>query len=163
MVSTERLRFVPIAPPLRQAFAAGALADLLDVSIPAAWPKFPEAFAPGAADAVDSAWSGFVFVNERAGVLVGNGGFYGPPNDAGEVEFGYEIAPEHQNRGYATEAVFGFIEFAFADARVLRVVAHTLAQKNASNAVLLKAGLEFVEELPNAELGKVWRWQRARP
>jgi RimJ/RimL family protein N-acetyltransferase len=162
MEDTERLRYVPIGPPHRQAFAAGALAELLGVSIPAAWPKFPEIFAPGAADA-DAAWNGFLFVNRRAGVLVGNGGFYGPPNAAGEVEFGYEIAPEHQNRGYATEAVFGFIDFAFADARVLLVIAHTLAQKNASNAVLIKAGLEFVAELPNAELGKVWRWQRARP
>jgi len=162
MISTERLLFVPIAPPHRQAFAAGTLAELLGVSIPAAWPKFPEAFAPDMAGAVDSAWNLFLFIHERAGVLVGNGGFYGPPSDAGEVEFGYEIAPEHQNRGYATEAVFGFIDFAFADARVLRVVAHTLAHKNASNAVLIKAGLEFDAELPNAELGKVWRWQRTR-
>jgi len=105
---------------------------------------------------------GYFFVDAEAAALVGNGGFHSPPNDAGEIEFGYEIAPELQNRGYATEAVRGLAEFAFADARIRRVVAHTLAHTNASNAVLIKAGFQFVEELPNDEVGKVWRWHRAR-
>jgi [ribosomal protein S5]-alanine N-acetyltransferase len=166
MIATRRLRFVAVEQRHKRALAAGVatLGELLGVQIPGGWPQFPEAFtpAPGAPESPPSQWCGYFFVDGGAAALVGNGGFHEPPNDAGELEFGYEIAPEFQNRGYATEAARGLAEFAFADARVRRVVAHTLAHKNASNAVLIKAGFQFVEELPNDEVGKVWRWDRAR-
>lgn len=167
MIETARLQFVAVEERHKTALAASpiALAQLLGARIPGNWPEFPEAFAPSA-DAVvsaPSAWGGYFFVDGHAGSLIGNGGFYGPPDDAGEVEFGYEIAPEFRNRGYATEAVRGFIEFAFADPRVRSLRAHTLAQTNASNAVLVKAGLVLDAELPNEELGKLWRWRRVRP
>jgi RimJ/RimL family protein N-acetyltransferase len=38
-------------------------------------------------------------------------------------------------------------------------VAHTLAETNASNAVLRKVGMSFVAEVDDPEVGKVWRWQ----
>src|SRR5918998_1815477 len=70
------------------------------------------------------------------------------------------IAVEHRNRGFATEAARAMIGYAFAhaDARVEAVVAHTLAETNASNAVLRKAGMSFVAELDDPEVGKAWRW-----
>ena len=58
------------------------------------------------------------------GALVGFGGYKGPPH-GGEVEIGYAIAPERQNRGLATAAVRVFVERARL-AGVERVIAHTL-------------------------------------
>ena len=54
-------------------------------------------------------WDGYFFVHARAGALVGNGGFKGPPDASGAVEIGYEIATEYWKRGLATEAVRGMI------------------------------------------------------
>ena len=94
--------------------------------------------------------------------IVGSGGFAGPPVD-GEVEIGYEIAPEFRNQGFATSAVQALLGKAFSAESVQFVVAHTLAERNASNGVLTKLGMTFVAELANEEVGKVWRWRIQRP
>jgi RimJ/RimL family protein N-acetyltransferase len=52
--------------------------------------------------------------------------------------------------------------FAHAEAGVEAVVAHTLAETNASNAVLRKAGMSFVAEVKDPEVGKAWRWRISR-
>ncbi|MGE0802326.1 MAG: hypothetical protein AB7G13_28190 [Lautropia sp.] len=48
---------------------------------------------------------------------------------------------------------------AFSRPGIEAVIAHTLAARNASNAVLRKAGFAFAGELPNPEEGAVWRWR----
>jgi [ribosomal protein S5]-alanine N-acetyltransferase len=78
------------------------------------------------------------------------------------VEIGYEIAPEHRGRGFATEAARALIDYSFAHSEVSAVVAHTLAETNASNTVLRKVGMSFVDEIDNEEVGKVWRWRIIR-
>jgi RimJ/RimL family protein N-acetyltransferase len=166
IIPTERLRFVTLEERHRRALAAGKpeLARMLGVAVPDGWPEFPEAFAPApeGVAANPTQWNGYLFVDWAVGTLVGNGGFHGPPNDLGEVEIGYEIASEFRNRGYATEAVRGFVKFAFSDTVVQSVVAHTLAEKNASNSVLARLGFRRVAEIANDEVGRVWRWVLAR-
>jgi [ribosomal protein S5]-alanine N-acetyltransferase len=145
-----------------EAFSQGKnnLAALLQVSIPENWPQFPEAFALGDTREVNllsKDWSGFFFIHFESKALVGNGGFTGSPDDSGTVEIGYETAPEYC-QGFATEAAGALIDYAFTHA-AQTVIAHTLAEKNASNSVLQKVGMEFVLELADAEQGKIWRWQ----
>ena len=142
----------------------GELQALLGVSIPAEWPQFPEAFLPlGGEASADPPWPAYFFVCRTENCLVGNGGFAGPPDSSGSVEIGYEIAPAFRNRGYATAAVREILKYAFSTGEVHRVLAHTLAEPNASNAVLKKAGFEFAGEQANPEVGAVWRWRLARP
>jgi RimJ/RimL family protein N-acetyltransferase len=43
---------------------------------------------------------------------------------------------------------------------VTLVRAHTLAEENASTAVLTKLGFERVAEIDGAEEGPLWRWER---
>lgn len=163
---TERLRFVGLEESHRRALAAGKpeLARLLGVVVPDGWPEFPEAFAPAPEGVVTrpTEWNGYLFVEKSAATLIGNGGFHGPPSDLGEVEIGYEIAAGFRNQGYATEAVRGLVAFALSDSRVQVIVAHTLAEKNASNAVLAHLGFRCAAELANDEVGRVWRWLLAR-
>jgi [ribosomal protein S5]-alanine N-acetyltransferase len=78
------------------------------------------------------------------------------------VEIGYEIAEARQGRGLATAAAKAMVDEAFGDAGVSTVIAHTLAERNASNRVLEKAG--FVYDGESSEGGEaVWRYALARP
>lgn len=159
---TDRLRLSPVTQQMkiamrssREAFAAAA-----GVSLPDGWPQFPEAFHPTDHRPLPP-WTGYLFIRKDEPVLVGNGGFVSEPDDNGVVEIGYEIAPSCWNMGYATEAAGALVHCAF-DAGAAAVIAHSLADTNASNAVMRKLGMRFVEELP-AEVGMIWRWQIDRP
>ena len=90
----------------------------------------------------------------------GWGGFKGPPED-GVVELGYEIAEARQGAGLATAATRAMLEESFVDDRVIAVIAHTLAERNASNRVLEKAGFSFDGEA-DEDGESVWRWRLAR-
>lgn len=143
------------------------LAAILDVTVPNSWPHFPEAFSLPADESRESNppptdWRGYFFIHPKEGVLVGNGGFKSRPDESGTVEIGYEIASEYWNRGFATEATQRMIDYAFADEEVRAVIAHTLAEINASNRVLQKVGMKFIAEMDHPEEGKIWRWQMSR-
>jgi RimJ/RimL family protein N-acetyltransferase len=165
-IETHSLRLIAVEPLHVEALSRDKreLAEVLDVSVPEGWPQFPEAFSPpdggpSRSERPTTDWRAYFFVHPRGRSLVGNGGFTGDPDDSGVVEIGYEIAPEHQNRGFATEAARAMIGYAFAHEEVTAVVAHTLGETNASNAVLRKAGMSFVTEMDDPDVGKVWRWQ----
>ncbi len=103
---------------------------------------------------------GFALVHATDRVVVGMGGFKGPPND-GMVEIAYGVVPSYQNKGLATEAARALVRYAFASGRQVRVVrAHTLPQPNASTRVLTKCGFERVGEIVDPEDGPVWRWEK---
>jgi RimJ/RimL family protein N-acetyltransferase len=72
--------------------------------------------------------------------LVGVAGDTGPPTPEGRVEIGHAIAPEHQRRGYATEAVDALVRAAFRDPRVRVVNATTYPTLEASIVVLTRNG-----------------------
>lgn len=166
-MNTAVLELVPVTLQHKLALGRGKalLQALLGVSIPEAWPHFPEAFAlrdDAEEQAPSPLWPAYFFVCLKAKSLVGNGGFAAPPDEQGEVEIGYEIAPAFQKKGYATAAANQMAELAFSRAEVSAVVAHTLASENASNAVLKKIGMVKVAELPDPELGTIWRWRVQR-
>ena len=83
---------------------------------------------------------GFSMVHRGSGVNVGSCGFKGPLAADGTVEIAYGLDPDHQGKGYATEAAEALVIYAFADPRVRLVLAHTLPERNASGRVLTKCG-----------------------
>jgi len=105
---------------------------------------------------------GFAVVDPEANISVGSCGFKGPPDADGMVEIAYGIAPDHQNKGYATEAAAALLRFAFESPRVRLVRAHTLAKGNASARVLVKNGFSSVGQVVDPEDGLVWRWETDR-
>jgi RimJ/RimL family protein N-acetyltransferase len=163
MIETPRCRLLPCEARHVAAFRQGPEAFAAAVGIapplPDGWPEFPEAFAT---TPIPPPWGPYLFVDSRGRTLLGNGGFKGAPDAGGMVELGYEIAPAHRGRGFATEIVRGLVDFAFADPAVQVVQAHTLGEVNASNRVLEKAGLRFVAEFEDPEAGRVWSWRRQR-
>ena len=176
---TPRLDLVPAtAAHLRaELVSREALAQELSVDVPPTWP--PELYDEDAiryslawvlAHPDQAAWWGFHYIVRRPvtlepPLLIGTGGFKGAPDEHGSIELGYGILPEHQGRGYATEAVQGWVAFAFASPAVRTVVAQTLPHLTPSIRVLEKAGFTFVGEghdrhAPAGE--RVIRYQRRR-
>jgi RimJ/RimL family protein N-acetyltransferase len=95
----------------------------------------------------------FVLHNRMTGhrMLIGNGGFKGPPDDEGTVEIGYSLLPPYRKRGYTTEAVQALASWAFAHPEVTRVIAEARPGNTASIRVLQKAG--FNELGPGSQRG----------
>jgi [ribosomal protein S5]-alanine N-acetyltransferase len=153
-VHTQHLRLVPrtrdevradiehMPPEMRKEVSAAWLAQL-------------EASAE-----IDPWIHGFTLIHENSGTAVGSCGFKGPPDAHGMVEIAYGIAPEHQGKGYATEAAAALVSYAFGSDAVRVVRAHTLPLPNASTRVLTKCGFQKIGEVIDADDGLVWRWER---
>jgi [ribosomal protein S5]-alanine N-acetyltransferase len=161
------IRLVRAELQLLDAALAGddSLARALGHDVVAGWATFTETLqrtrAALAANPDASAWGARLFVAGDPPELVGWGGFKGPPKD-GVVELGYEIAAGRRGRGLATAATRAMLAEAFSDERVTEVIAHTLADRNASNRVLEKTGFRYDGEArENGEV--VWRFSLIRP
>ncbi len=128
------------------------------------WTHFPEALlwmrdylqeSPHEAE-----WWNYLFILRSEARLVGSGGFKGLPEPDGSVEIGYEIADAYQGRGLATEAARALADWAVQQPGVKALTAHTLAEENASTAILRKLGFAFVEEKIDLEDGAIWAWRK---
>src|SRR5918993_1355325 len=132
------------------------------VPVEPGWIGFPEAlpFAVDAARRHDAdPWGSHLFFDDD-GALVGFGGFKGRPS-GGRVEIGYAVAPSRQGRGIATAATRWMIDRA-REAGVVAVVAHTLAEANASTAVLGRCGFVHTDTIGDPDGGvaeDVYRWE----
>jgi ribosomal-protein-alanine N-acetyltransferase len=102
---------------------------------------------------------GFTIVHRASGSVIGKCGFKGPPDADGVVEIAYGVNPEHEGKGYATEAAGALVSYAFSHREVRVVRAHTLPESNASTRVLTKCNFRRVGEVIDSEDGLVWRWE----
>jgi ribosomal-protein-alanine N-acetyltransferase len=129
------------------------LARLLDAVVPPDWPP-PLNDANSARYFLDYltkhptavGWMMWYFIRTDDGraVAIGNGGFKGEPS-AGSVEIGYSIVPQYQRRGFAGEAVQALLAWAIGHDSVQRVIAETLPESRASQALLRKLGFAEIE------------------
>jgi RimJ/RimL family protein N-acetyltransferase len=116
--------------------------------------------ARGRASTAADPWThGFSLLHRDSGAVVGMAGFKGPPEADGVVEIAYGVAPEHQGKGYATEAAAALTAYALDSGKVRVVRAHTLPEPNASTRVLTRCGFRRVGEVIDPEDGLVWRWE----
>lgn len=155
-IPTARLRLIPATEAhLRASLTSrSALAAATGCAVPDSWP--PEHFDAAAVQYTldwqkrhprDGQW-GFYYIelpgqDGARGTLIGAGGFKGAPDADGIVEIGYSVLPDFQRKGYALEAVNGWIAFAFSQPKVRMICAHTLASGAPSIGVLQKAGFKL--------------------
>jgi [ribosomal protein S5]-alanine N-acetyltransferase len=155
-IITPRLHLVPATVELLTAelHSAATLSAFLGAYVPANWP--PEHYdekavrwtiAQLAKPQADGRWYTHYFVlqskTSAPDVVIGAGGYLGPPTPAGVVEIGYSILATYQRQGFATEAAAGLAQNAFLK-QVKVVAAHTMEGDPASGGVLLKTGLRLV-------------------
>jgi len=170
VIETVNLRLVPCnAQMLKMAIKGNKqLSNFLGVSLAEQWTAFGVDALQYALDQIldrpeELGWWTYFPIHKLDNMLIGSGGFKGSPTKEGSVELGYEIAPEYNNRGLATEMASGLIMKAFTDNRVKSILAHTLGQSNASTAVLTKCGFTKIEEVESCEDGLIWKWELMRP
>jgi RimJ/RimL family protein N-acetyltransferase len=169
-IHTPRLTLIPCDPELLQSaiFSSETLSEHLGIAVAEGWTEFGTGPLQYALDKItenpsDLGWMSYFPVHRQEGVFLGSCGFKGSPTAEGTVEIGYEIAPAYRNQGLATEVAQALVSHAFASGWVKSVLAHTLAEENASARVLRKCGFVKVDEYNDPDDGPVWRWELTPP
>jgi ribosomal-protein-alanine N-acetyltransferase len=92
--------------------------------------------------------------------LPGFGGAIGPADRLRpEVGLYWAVAPEHRGNGYATEAAAAVIEFGFGEMNLVRMVATTTYDNEASMAVMRRLGMTIASNpLPEPSWFQVVGW-----
>ena len=153
-IPTKSLKLVPVTLAEVRAVVE-AMNSSEKAQLSAAW--LAQLYASTSADP----WThGFNLVHRDSSIVVGKSGCKGPPAVDGVVEIAYIVAPEHQGKGYATEAAEALVAYAFSSGRVRVVRAHTLPESNASTRVLTKCGFRHIGEVTDSDDGLVWRWEK---
>ncbi len=169
-VETKNLILLPCDSEILKAAIEGnePLKRLLNIEIANDWTEFGVAALQYSLDRLsendeESGWWTYLPIHKQDNKLIGSGGYKGKPTSNGTVELGYEIAPDYRNKGLATEMTQGLITNAFLDKRVKSILAHTLAEENASTKVLTKCNFKKVEEINDPDDGLIWKWELKRP
>ncbi len=89
---------------------------------------------------------------------VGCCGFTTPPANR-MVEIAYFTFPGFEGRGIATAMARRLIAIATESDRSMSILAHTLAEENASNRILKKVGFVFGGAVNHPEDGNIWEWR----
>jgi len=173
LIETKRLRLIANHPAELRAVKTDPVASarLAGVRLVEGMRDFlvspevsPEWLAKLEAAETPDPWTyGFAVVHVQDQVVIGMGGYKGPPGVDGMVEIAYGIVPAYEGSGYATEVAEALVAHAFSTDGVRLVRVHTLPTANASTRVLQKCGFTRVGEVVDPEDGPVWRWERARP
>lgn len=86
----------------------------------------------------------FVLKDDKA--IIGSACFKGLPDIYGNVEIGYGISEDYQNKGYTTEAVSSLYKWALKQVGVKNVIAETEKDNIQSQRVLEKCGFKVYKE-----------------
>lgn len=82
-------------------------------------------------------WLQLAVCLKDGGSMIGDIGLHFPEDEDCQVEIGYTVSPEHQHRGYATEAVGAILDYVFKVLKKHRVHA-SVDPRNASSASVLE-------------------------
>lgn len=151
----KRVRFVELSAKALRALADGDLAGgsaeagvALDehfVGERARW-IFGYRADQLAKDPSAAPWITRAAVSEPDGVVVGDAGFHGPPDEAGMVEVGYSVVPGYRRQGYARAMLRALLVRAAADPDVRIVRARIGSDNTASLACIEGFGFRRIGE-----------------
>jgi RimJ/RimL family protein N-acetyltransferase len=105
-----------------------------------------EAFVRAIDNGTDpGAYGVYQLVRSADGMVIGDIGFHGPPNQGGSVTVGYGLAPAARGQGYATEALRAVVAWALAQPEVASVEADTTHANLPSQRVMERAGMRLYD------------------
>lgn len=148
----KRVRFVKLNAKALRALADGDLAggsaeagialDEYFVSDRARW-IFAYRADQLTKDPSAAPWTTRAAVSEPDGTVIGDGGFHGPPDEAGVVEIGYSVVSSYRRQGYARAMLTELLARATADPAV-RTVRATIRSDNTPSLATI-AGFDFTQ------------------
>jgi RimJ/RimL family protein N-acetyltransferase len=104
-------------------------------------------------DPASADWIARAAVGGDPEVVVGHGGFHGPPDADGVVEVAYSVDPAHRRRGYAKAILRSLLERADADPAVSAVRASIRPDNVGSRATIAGFGFKKIGEQWDREDG----------
>jgi RimJ/RimL family protein N-acetyltransferase len=132
MIETNRLKIYAASQENMEAFIEAQTVEILKSA-------YTEMLNGCLANPDQWDWYAIWMIELKDGTHIGELCFKGLSAD-GIAEIGYGISEEYQNKGYATEAVKGVLEWAFSRSEVTAVEAETDPDNTASKRVLEKCG-----------------------
>jgi ribosomal-protein-alanine N-acetyltransferase len=168
MILTPHLRIISCDDTLYDAIRMGnnTLARVMGVNVPKKWTEFRDTFTPSyhrwKAHPPLRDWWVYLIIHVPDNMLIGSCGYKGEPDADGMVEIGYEVIPSYREKGLGTETAKGLLDHAFHHPSVRKVIAHTLAEENASGHILEKLGFAQTEDIRDSDEGLLWRWEISR-
>ncbi|MFI5649039.1 GNAT family N-acetyltransferase [Kitasatospora sp. NPDC051705] len=153
--SPQRVRFVELGAKALRALADGDLAGASAEAGVALDPHFVGDRARWifgyradqlAREPEAAPWITRAVVSEPDGVVVGDAGFHGPPDEDGTVEVGFTVVPGHRRQGYARAMLAALLRRAAAEPGVRTVRARVSADNTASLATVAGSGFTRVGE-----------------
>jgi len=180
-IATERLtlsRLLPLDAPRVFAYRADPEVSRYQSWAPASIEEV-ERFIDGLQSVsfdTPGTWFQFGIRLRDSGLLVGDAGVHFPADLPRQAEIGITVAPDHQGRAVATEAVRGLLDRLFAPPARHRVFASVDPRNRASVALLARVGMrqeahfreslwfrgEWADDLVFAVLESEWKG-RPRP
>jgi len=132
-IATPRLVLVPVSCELARAIVAG---DLSSVAAGDGWPHADtlDGLRMALAHGLAPGW--LVTLN---GIVVGDCGTHGDPDESGDVELGFGLAAPYRGRGYGTELVIALSGWLLDQAGVRRVTARVDHDNTPSQRALERA------------------------
>jgi RimJ/RimL family protein N-acetyltransferase len=103
----------------------------------------------------EASWWNWLIVARESGEAVGSVAFGGPVGSEGAVLVGYAMYPDHEGRGYATEAVRAMIAWAFAQPGVREVRALAPVWNTPALRVAENVGMRPVASEEDDDVGEV--------
>jgi ribosomal-protein-alanine N-acetyltransferase len=157
-IESERLRMIPLTHELLQLMHTDRQAMELKLSLNASAQQIDELYVKEIEDAMVNFWlpktlehpelykwyTNWEIILKSTNTSIGGMGFAGEPNEHGEAETGYMIDQQHQNKGYATEALQLLIKWAFTHDVVMAIVVHTYEDNLPSRKILAKCNFKEV-------------------
>lgn len=168
MILTPHLRIISCDDTLYDAIRMGnnTLARVMGVNVPKKWTEFRDTFTPSyhrwKAHPPLRDWWVYLIIHVQDNMLIGSCGYKGEPDANGMVEIGYEVIPSYREKGLGTETAKGLLDHAFLHPSVRKVIAHTMAEENASGHILEKLGFAQTEDISDPDEGLLWRWEISR-
>lgn len=108
-----------------------------------------------ATDPSAAPWTTRAAVSVPDGVVIGDAGFHGPPDEAGMIEVGFTVVPTYRRQGYARAMLTALLARATAEPGVKTVRARVKSDNSASLATLAGFGFTPVGEQGNQHDGLV--------
>ncbi|PUA39092.1 N-acetyltransferase [Paenibacillus elgii] len=157
-ITTERLYLIPFTRKLIISIIDGDYEDLINMGLNKGegWPDedaietFPKILRNLELVKEPTGFESWIIVKKDRMTIIGDAGFKGRPNSAGEVDIGYAIIEHERKKGYGIEAAQSLVDWAFSNPEVKTITAKSLLNNIGSARILAK--MKFKEICRDEEM-----------